>query len=235
MSPCCETVCDDSDDDSGGSCFAPAAYKEVECQSIPEGWKRFEQTLSSGTVVSHYYGPGGEYARSKVGAWRVVGESPPVRDVPRESAPPVVSLSEVSPEAAPSPAVVPVPCSWPESSPSGSEQSPVLPSLPPLPQLSMRLPCSGDIIEVWEDNKLFSHAASVWVAYVVVSIEPDGSAMIRHHSEDWPPFESSLSAFHWRPYTGKRELACMPPIVDGCQQGRPSRRHIRSSDAWNRS
>jgi hypothetical protein len=44
---------------------------------LPDGWTRVNQTLSSGRVVPHFYGPGGQYSRSLVGARRQAAAETP--------------------------------------------------------------------------------------------------------------------------------------------------------------
>ena len=54
---------------------ARSSIRPASRSRLPEGWRREEQVLSSGTVVPHFYGPSGEYARSCVGAWRVFSDA----------------------------------------------------------------------------------------------------------------------------------------------------------------
>ena len=61
---------------------------------LPSGWSRVEQTLSSGRVIPHFYGPDGAYSRSIVGAWRQFHASAG-SEMPREGMPSLGDALEV--------------------------------------------------------------------------------------------------------------------------------------------
>jgi hypothetical protein len=68
-----ETVVDHKDERAEESLVASSAGSG----QLPDGWTRVNQTLSSGTVVPHYYGPNGQYSRSLVGARRQAAAEAP--------------------------------------------------------------------------------------------------------------------------------------------------------------
>ena len=107
---------------------------------LPDGWTRVNQTLSSGRVVPHFYGPDGQYSRSLVGARRQATAEAPSASVgctaPAAAAPIVFAVTGSAPEAvvvAGSPAVVGVASSTPAVSVPPVLGGPTLP--PPAPRL----------------------------------------------------------------------------------------------------
>ena len=70
---------DDADDDSDDEAVVEHVDERTAESSglssagkgqLPDGWTRVDQTLSSGRVIPHIYGPDGQYSRSLVGAQR---------------------------------------------------------------------------------------------------------------------------------------------------------------------